>query len=238
MGINYDNDESTGNKQVLAERNWLELLWNIFTFSMVYYSCVSVQGAFGNYSQILTLNGAFYIMGMLMFIYVTTETFYAFYRNFKNVNKVRIYLKAFLLSLAHYNPIYIVSVCIIIDILLTVVQFFTLNRQNQFSKFFALTHILSSIMIGLMIFVSGSLVSLVTTAISLAICFGFEVYIHVREYQNANKNVNDEDFRIDEDNNKPVDDEEPFDWANHVWDLNKKSHNLGSGKNIHMYATT
>lgn len=140
---------------------------------MVYYSCLSFQGAFINYSQILTLNGGFYILGMLMFIYVTTETFYAFYRNFRNIHKVRIYLKACLLSLAHYNPIYIVSVCVIIDILLAVLQFFIVNKQNQFSKFFTFTHILSSVMIGLMIFVSGSLASIVTTAISLAICFGF-----------------------------------------------------------------
>jgi len=38
---------------------------------MVYYSCVCVQGAFFNYTQIITLNGVFYILGMLMFIYVT-----------------------------------------------------------------------------------------------------------------------------------------------------------------------
>ena len=140
---------------------------------MVYYSCLSVQGAFANYSQVLTLNGAFYIFGMLMFIYVTIETFYGFFRNFKNIGKVRIYLKAFLLSLAHYNPIYIVSVCVIFDMLLTVLQFFVVNKPNQFSKYFALTHILSSIVIGLMIFVSGSLVSLLSTAISLIICLGF-----------------------------------------------------------------
>jgi len=38
---------------------------------MVYYSCISVQGAFYNYLQVITVNGIFYIIGMLMFIYVT-----------------------------------------------------------------------------------------------------------------------------------------------------------------------
>jgi hypothetical protein len=29
------------------------------------------------------------------------------------------------------------------------------------------------------------------TAISLIICFGFEIYIHAKEYQNANKKLGD-----------------------------------------------
>ena len=164
---------------------------------MVYYSCLSVQGAFSNYSQMVTINGVFYIIGMLMFIYVTIETFYAFIRNFKNVSKVRIYIKALLLSLAHYNPIYIVSVCVILDMLLAVMQFYMVNKPNQFSKFFVLTHFLSSLVIGLMIFVSGSLVSLFSTAICLVICFGFEVFIHIKEYKNANKNLDDEEFKME-----------------------------------------
>lgn len=169
---------------------------------MVYYSCVCVQGAFFNYTQIITLNGVFYILGMLMFIYVTVETFYSFVRNFKNIYKVRIWVKACLLALAHFNPVYIVSVCVLVDMLMAVVQFYLVNKKNQFSKFFVLTHILSSLVIGLMIFVSGSLVSLFSTAISLIICFGFEVFIHIKEYQNAHKNVDDEEFKMDEDDEK------------------------------------
>ncbi len=196
MGINYDNDES---ETTLKKRNYLELFWNLFTFSMCYYSCVSVQGAFYNYSQMITLNGAFYILGMLVFIYVTIETFYAFFRNFRNISKVRIYVKACLLSLAHFNPIYVVSVCVLFDMLMAVLQFYVVSKPNQFSKFFVLTHLLSSVVIGLMIFVSGSLVSLFSTAVCLVICLGFELFIHIKEYQNANKSVEEEEFKMEED---------------------------------------
>jgi hypothetical protein len=221
MGVNYDNDDSESS---LKKRNYIELLWNVFIFSMCYYACLSVQGAFYNYSQVITVNGAFYIFGMLVFIYVTIETFYAFSRNFRNISKVRIYVKACLLSLAHLNPIYVVSVCVIFDMLMVVLQFYVVNKPNQFSKFFILTHLLSSFVIGLMIFVSGSLVSLFSTALCLVICFGFELFIHIKEYQNANKSVEEEEFKMEEDEEKVEGsaEDENMSQNNNVWDLGRR----------------
>lgn len=182
IGVNYDNDESEGNKYVLLKRNLLELLWGIFTFSVVYYSCLSVQGAFYNYQQIITVNGVFYILGMLLFIFVTIETFYSFIRNKKRINKVRVYLKGCLLSLAYLNPIYVTSVCVAVDIVLIVLIFNVINSKNQLSRYLTISHILCTICIILMIFISHSLLSLLLTGISLLICLALEIYIHVREY--------------------------------------------------------
>lgn len=161
------------------------MLWNVFTFSVVYYSCLSVQGAFYNYQQIITVNGVFYILGMLLFIYVTIETFYSFLRNFKLINKLRIYVKACLLSVAYLNPIYVTSVCVAFDIMLIVIHFYLINKKNQLSKIFTFTHILSTVSILFMIFISQSLISLFLSALSLLTCLALEIYIHYKEYQIA-----------------------------------------------------
>lgn len=166
-------------------RNICELLWNIFTFSVVYYSSLSVQGAFYNYQQIITVNGVFYILGMLLFIYITIETFYSFIRNYKLINKLRIFVKACLLSVAYLNPIYVSSVCVAFDIMLIIIHFYVVNNKNQLSKFFTITHILSTVSILFMIFISHSLISLFLTALSLLTCLALEIYIHYREYQIA-----------------------------------------------------
>lgn len=186
IGVNYDNDESEGNKYVLIRRNLLELLWNIFTFSVVYYSCLSVQGAFYNYQQIITVGGVFYILGMLLFIFVTIETFYSFIRNMKRINKVRVFLKGCLLGLAYLNPIYVTSVCVAVDIVLIVISFNVINNKNQLSRYLTISHILCTICIILMIFISQSLLSLLLTGISLLTCLGLEIYIHIKEYLIAN----------------------------------------------------
>lgn len=166
-------------------RNIFELLWNIFTFSVVYFSCLSVQGAFYNYQQIITINGVFYILGMLLFIYITIETFYSFIRNFKLINQIRIYIKACLLSLAYLNPVYVTSVCVAFDIMLVILHFYLIKNKNQLSKFSTFSHILSTLSILFMIFISHSLVSLFLTVLSLLTCLALEIYIHVREYQIA-----------------------------------------------------
>lgn len=153
-------------------RNMMELLWNIFSFSVVYYSCLSVQGGFYNFLQIITVNGVFYIMGILLFIYVTIEAFYSFIRNYKLINKLRVYIKACLLSLAYLNPIYVASVCVAFDIMLIVLQFYLINKKNQLSKWFTISHILNTISILFMIFISSSLLSLFLTGISLLTCLG------------------------------------------------------------------
>lgn len=158
----------------------MELLWNIFTFSVVYYSCLSVQGAFYNYQQIITTNGVFYILGMLLFIYITIETFYSFVRNYKLINKLRIYLKACLLSLAYLNPIYVTSVCVVLDIMLIAIHFYLINNKNQLSKYLTITHILSTISILFMIFISHSLISIFLTALSLLTSLALEIYIHYK----------------------------------------------------------
>ena len=107
---------------------------------------------------------------MLLFIYITIETFYSFIRNHKLINKLRIFVKACLLSVAYLNPIYVASVCVAFDIMLIIIHFYVVNHKNQLSKFFSITHILSTVSILFMIFISHSLISLFLTALSLLTC--------------------------------------------------------------------
>ncbi len=78
-----------------------------------------------------------------------------------------------------------------------------------------------------MIFVSGSLASLFSTALCLVICFGFELFIHIKEYQNANKSVDEEEFKMEEDDEKVEGsaEEENVSQNNNVWDLGRRPGN-------------
>jgi hypothetical protein len=82
---------------------------------MIFYSCVSFQGAFYNPTKIVDLNGLNYILGILIYIGVVIESFYSFFRNTQFINKIRLLFKVTLLALGHINPIYIVSLCVVID---------------------------------------------------------------------------------------------------------------------------
>ena len=137
-------------------------------------------------------------MGMLLCIYVTIETIYSFIRNFKAINKVRVFLKGCLLSLGHINPIYAVSVCATLDVCLTIIQFYLIKKKNQFTHFFILVHVLSTICLVLMIFLPERLTSLVLTGIFLLFCLGLEIYLHIKEYRILEGFMKSDEFRIDD----------------------------------------
>jgi hypothetical protein len=126
------------------------------------------------------VNGIFYILGMLLFIYVTIETIYSMIRNFKCINKVRVYIKGIFLSLAHFNPIYLVSVCVTTDFLLATLEFMVIYKRNQFTKIILLSHLLCNLSILILILMPQRLSSLIATVLFLIICFISELYIHIK----------------------------------------------------------
>jgi len=82
---------------------------------MIFFSCVAFQGALLNPSKIFDLNGLNYIIGILIYVGVVIEGFYSFFRNYQFINKLRLLFKVSLLSLGHINPIYMVSLCTVLD---------------------------------------------------------------------------------------------------------------------------
>jgi hypothetical protein len=117
-----------------------------------------------------------------MMIFVTIETVYSLIRNKKSIGKLRVYLKGILLSLAHVNPIYIVSVCFIVDIMLAIIEFKAILKQNQFTKLLIINHILINLSVLILIFMPQKLTSLFAAMFFMFVFFVVEVYIHLKEY--------------------------------------------------------
>lgn len=90
---------------------------------MIYAGSLSLQGAIFNPIQNISVNGLFYILGILGYIIVFIEMVYSINKDKNELYKVRIFIKASLLSIGHLNPIIVVSVAIITDVLLIVLQY-------------------------------------------------------------------------------------------------------------------
>lgn len=110
---------------------FLTFLYNFFAFGMFFAGCASLQGAIVNPIQSLSVNAAFYIMGILMYFALLCECIYKVSQN-KALYfwKVRIVMKATLLSLSHYSPIYLLASTIVIDIVLVIVEY----QLNPYGK--------------------------------------------------------------------------------------------------------
>lgn len=92
-------------------------------FGMIYAGSLSLQGAIFNPIQKVSVNGLFYLLGILGYIVVFIEMVYSINKDKNELYKVRIFIKASLLSIGHLNPIIVVSVAIITDILLIILQY-------------------------------------------------------------------------------------------------------------------
>lgn len=102
--------------------SYLQFLYNFFSFGLIYAGCASLQGAIFNPMESLSINGAFYILGILIYFSMLCECIYKVSQDkVYNFFKIRVMIKATLLSLSHFSPIYLLSSAVLIDIILVIV---------------------------------------------------------------------------------------------------------------------
>lgn len=102
--------------------NYLSFLYMFFVFGLSFMGCACLQGAILNPITTININGLFYILGILIYICLCAETVYRLlFRDAKEyIHRVRIILKATILSLSHFSPVYLVASCVVADTLLAI----------------------------------------------------------------------------------------------------------------------
>lgn len=110
------------NKELLRAK-YTHFINSIFVFGLTFAGSLSLQGAKFNPINQLTVNSLFYLIGIVVYIGVFIQTIYSLHSNRQNFHQIRTFFKATLLSLGHLNPIIVVSMAVILDLLLIVVQY-------------------------------------------------------------------------------------------------------------------
>jgi hypothetical protein len=93
---------------------------------------------------------------------------------------VRIFIKATLLSIAHTNPIIVVSISIILDILLTILQFIIVENAHPWSKFWLINHLLLNGALSIMFVMPNSSIALMTTVVVVSIVVLVEIVLNLK----------------------------------------------------------
>ena len=117
-----EGKKSERNKKLIV---FISFLDSFFVFGIVFAGTISFQGAILNPFETITVNGFFYILGIILLCVLAGECIKSLIKEkLKSFWKVRIILKAILLACAWIYPIIIVSATIVLDIFLSFVQFF------------------------------------------------------------------------------------------------------------------
>ena len=107
----------------------LRWIYCYFSFGVVFAGCVCVQGALLNPVGLIGVNALFYIIGVAMYMGCLIECVYSLRNGIENIFKLRIFIKASLLSLGHFSPISVVFISVYVDIWFIMIEY-TQHKQS------------------------------------------------------------------------------------------------------------
>ena len=83
------------------------MFYNYFLGGLSFAVAACVQGAFLNPLETFTLTLASYLFGFVLFVLLLGEAVWSTVKDYENMFKIRIILKSVLLSVLHYNALYL-----------------------------------------------------------------------------------------------------------------------------------
>lgn len=89
-------------------QNFMLVMYNFFLSGICFATVGSIQGSFLNPMQNnFSLSSVFYLLGTIIFLIVLGESIWSISKDQHNIFKLRILVKSILLSVLHYNALYL-----------------------------------------------------------------------------------------------------------------------------------
>ena len=85
-------------------------LYNFFIAGLALAAVLSIQGALLNILEDYTRKSNLYMLGFLIFFIILIEALHSTYYNIYNMYKLRIFVKIVIISILHYNSLYLFSI--------------------------------------------------------------------------------------------------------------------------------
>ena len=132
---------------------YLRFLYNFFVFGSAFAGLASLQGAILNPVKSISINSLFYIVGILIYCCIFCEALYKVYRNPTIYFwRLRILMKASILSLAHFSPIYLLSVAVLIDIIMVAGEYRICHYAQYFGRWWLFANITVNLALIMLVF--------------------------------------------------------------------------------------
>ena len=93
-------------------RNMGLFVYNFFLGGVSFAALICMQGALMNVASEYTLKSNFYLLGFIILIGLLMEAVWSFWQNHENLFKLRVLVKALVISLLHYNALYLLAILI------------------------------------------------------------------------------------------------------------------------------
>jgi uncharacterized membrane protein len=152
-----------------------EFYLNFFCFGLAFAGFSSVIGAFLNYSSVLTLNGVFYIVGVIVYGAILSEACVGVIMSHR-LCRLRVVLKATFLAGAGLNPLYLAAVAMIVDGLLMGVEYTLRQKQLVCPRSWLASNIFILVALVSYYFIPDSYLTLGIVSVFVVLALVFEIY--------------------------------------------------------------
>ena len=169
-------------KQEYKMYSFLSFLYNFFSFGLFFAGCASLQGAIMNPISSLSVNSVFYIIGILVYFSMVCECIYRLSQD-KALYfwKIRILMKATLLSMSHYSPIYLLASTVVIDLVLIIVEYQLNPYSKTYSKSWIFANVTCNLALVLLVFLPIIALTMVMVSACLFLVIVAEGFMHYQE---------------------------------------------------------
>lgn len=159
----------------------LQFLYNFFSFGMIFAGCASLQGAIMNPIESVNINGSFYILGILVYFSLMCECIYKLVQDkSQNFWKIRVFLKATLLSLSHHSPVYLLASTVVVDIILLIAELQLNPHAKKYCGFWTFANVTCNLSLILLVFLPIIMLTMVLVSVFLLFVLIAEAVIHYR----------------------------------------------------------
>lgn len=132
----------------------------------------------------------FYIMGIVLYVVALCEIIYRMNKDVKlHFWRVRIFVKATLLSLSHFSPIYLLSASVLIDLVLIIIEFKICQYPPRFARWWIFANVTVNLALLLLIYLPVIQLSLYTITLLLVLVIAAEGVMHYKEMQPENQDL-------------------------------------------------
>ena len=135
--------------RVSVIKNIWQFIYCFFLGGLSFASAACTQGAFLNIANEFTAYSAFYLLGVTVLMIMLGEAFWSVIKNRRNLFKMRIIAKGILLSMMHYNPLYLFSIVLAVETFFIFLQ--TRLSPPSFLKLWVSSNILPNLSLFLLV---------------------------------------------------------------------------------------
>ena len=164
---------------------YLRFLYNFFIFGATFAGLASLQGSILNPVLSISANSFFYILGILVYCAIFCENFFKIYRNHVVYFwRFRVLVKASILCLAHFSPIYLLTVAVMVDIILIAAEYRICRYPQYFGRWWLFANIAANLALIMLVFLPVIELSLLLISLTLGMVIACEAVMHYREVRN------------------------------------------------------